>query len=80
MLRHPVKNNAGMKGGAFDGCEQLVLRRVGQLPAERDATELRAGAERDAAAVREKARSERERARAELGELLARIAPPEPED
>ena len=40
VLLHALQDHAGVEGGAFDGGEQLVLRGVGEAPAERDAAEF----------------------------------------
>ena len=41
VLFHPLQNHARVERRAFDGGEQLVLRRVRQPPAERDAAQFR---------------------------------------
>ena len=38
---HPLQDDAGVERRAFDGREQLVLCGVEQVPAERDAAEIR---------------------------------------
>ena len=40
VLFHALENDARVEGGAFDGGEELVLRGVRQVPAERDAAEF----------------------------------------
>ena len=44
---HALEDDAGVEGGAFDGGEELVLRGVGEAPAERDAAEF--GVDQDGA-------------------------------
>ena len=40
VLGHALEDDAGVEGGAFDGGEELVLRGVDEVPAERDAAEF----------------------------------------
>ena len=57
------KNHARVEGRAFDGREQLVLRGVSQLPAERDAAEFRIHQHRAVAVVPGQAQQARSRRR-----------------
>ncbi len=41
VLLHPLEDDAGVEGGPFDRREQVVLRRVGEVPAERDPAQFR---------------------------------------
>ena len=41
VLRHALEDDAGVKCSALDGGKELVLRRVDEVPAERDAAEFR---------------------------------------
>ena len=41
VLLEALEDDAGVKGGAFDGGEQLVLRGGGEAPAEGDAARAR---------------------------------------
>ena len=40
MLRHALEDDAGVEGRSFDGGEELVLRGVGEVPAEGDAAQF----------------------------------------
>ncbi len=41
VFGHAVENDAGVEGGAFDGGEQFILRRAGEMPTESDAAQFR---------------------------------------
>src|SRR2546427_775688 len=40
MFGQPFKDDAGMESSSLDGRKELVLRRVQQIPAQRDSAEL----------------------------------------
>ena len=41
VFAHPVENHARMEGRSLDGCEKLILRGRLQVPAQRDAAQIR---------------------------------------
>ena len=51
VLRHALENDARVERRAFDGGEQLVLRRMRQIPAQRDAAQFRIHQHRAVAVV-----------------------------
>ena len=40
VFSHAIEDHAGVEGGAFDGGEEFVLRRVLKVPADGDAAEV----------------------------------------